>query len=317
MATLRAIQNRIKSTGNIKQITKAMEAVSAVKMRKSEQTALSARPFAISGLEILRHLLSAPTINHESFFSPPLMKKYKTGPRCFIIIASDKGLAGSFNSNVLKKTLSTIKEKNFNPEEIEFITIGKKSTDAVRRKGLNIIKSFSGAGDYTSIEETAEIVNFIQDGFKGGNWRSVRIIYTNFLSALKQEVLVRKILPFHTHTFEEIIREIIPQKGRYANVPNTISDKEIVNTDYIFEPDTKEIIENLLPELLAVEIYHTILEANASEHSSRMIAMKSASDSAGELIDTLTIKFNNARQAAITKELIEITAGKEALNNAN
>jgi len=113
----------------------------------------------------------------------------------------------------------------------------------VRRKGLNIIKSFSGAGDYTSIEETAEIVNFIQDGFKSGNWRSVRIIYTNFLSALKQEVMVRKILPFHTHTFKEIIREIIPQKGRYANIPNTISDKETANSDYIFEPDTKEIIQ--------------------------------------------------------------------------
>ena len=291
-----------------------MEAVSAVKMRKSEKIAIDSRPYALSGLEMLKHLLASSHLHHESLFSP-LMKKHKTGPRCFLVISSDKGLAGSFNSNVIKETLKIIKDKNFDPKEIEFITVGKKATEGLRRRGFNIIKSFTGAGDFTTIEEITEINNFIKGEFERGKWRSVRIIYTNFVSALKQEVNTRKILPFHTHTFEEIVGEILPKKGRYANIPNYLSDFPTKDTSYIFEPNTNEIINNLLPELLMVEIYHTILEANASEHSSRMIAMKNASKSASDLIENLTIEFNKGRQASITKELLEITAGKEALNN--
>ncbi len=317
MATLRSIKKRIKSTGNIKQITKAMEAVSAVKMRKSEQIALSARPFALSGLEILKRLLASPTLDQEAFFSP-LMKRRKGAkgvPKCLIVVASDKGLAGSFNANVIKRAIKASEEAGGTSETFEIIAVGKKASEIMIRRGENVIKTYSGFGDFTEIDETKPIAEFVIKNFEAGRWQSVRIIYTNFLSALKQEPVSRKILPFHAKTFAKIVEDIVPTVGKYSNAPAFLTLEDIGQPEYILEPDPKTIIDQLLPELLAVEIHHAILEANASEHSSRMMAMKNASESAGELISDLTIEFNKARQAGITKELLEITAGKEALSN--
>lgn len=309
MATSRAIKNRIKSTKNIKQITKAMEAVSAVKMRKSEVVALKARPYALSALEIFKGL-SARLDNNTSNLSP-LLEQNKSKKIGLVVVTSDKGLAGSFNTNVLRKALEILKDKK---DEFELITVGKKGRDFLGRRGFSIAKDFLGAGDFVELEETKPISIFIKEGFLNKRWSKVILLYTNFMSALKQETITREMLPFSFQSISKIVDGITPDRGRYANMPSFIGQKE-KDLTYKFEPDPVTVLNELLPALLEIEIHHAILEANASEHSSRMVAMKNASENAGELIGELTLVYNKARQAQITKELTEITAGKEALEN--
>ncbi len=309
MPSSKSIKNRIRSTKSIKQITKAMEAVSAVKMRKSEQVALRARPYALAALEILRGLTAKidKDFSSLSFLLSPATNK----PDCFVVITSDKGLAGSFNTNVLRKAQALIAS---NPDT-EVIAVGKKGRDFLRRRGVKIVADFVGAGDFIELSETIPIASFIRRNFEEKRWNSVTLLYTNFLSALKQEITVRKILPFNFDTLEEIIAGITPTRGKYVNMPDVIGSKNEKGSAYIFEPNPTEVLGKLLPELLDIEIHHAVLEGNASEHSSRMIAMRNASENAGELIDGLTLQYNKARQAQITKELTEITAGAVALEN--
>jgi F-type H+-transporting ATPase subunit gamma len=318
MASSKAIKNRIRSTKNIAQITKAMEAVSAVKMRKSEQVALRARPYSLAALEVLRGV-SAKLETDISSLSPLLSKPkgsnlhHKVEPcKCLIVITSDKGLAGSFNTNVLRKAFAFIK----NNPDTEIIAVGKRGRDFLKRRGGKIIADFTGAGDFVELSETAPIAKFVREGFETGKWNSVTLLYTNFLSALKQEVVTRQILPFNFESLNAIIEGIVPTRGKYANMPSvigTLTESKNGESAYVFESNPAEVLEKLLPTLLDIEIHHAVLEGNASEHSSRMIAMRNASENAGELIDGLTLEYNKARQAQITKELTEITGGAAAL----
>ncbi len=309
MATSRAIKNRIKSTKNIKQITKAMEAVSAVKMRKSETTALRARPYALSALEIFKSI--SAKMDYTIELLSPFLQKNKSEKSCLVVITSDKGLAGSFNTNVFRKALEILKGKE---ENFEVVTVGKKGRDFLSKRGFKVSKDFLGAGDFVEIEESRPISDFLKENFLKGTWKDVTLLYTNFMSALKQEVITRKMLPFSFESISKIVEGISPEKGKYANTPSFIGQNEKA-LSYKFEPNPKEVLESLLPTLLEIEVHHAVLEANASEHSSRMIAMKNASENAGELIGELTLIYNKARQAQITKELTEIVGGAAALEN--
>lgn len=284
-----------------------MEAVSAVKMRKSEQVALRARPYALAALEVLRGL-TAKMDNDFSSLSPLLDQTRSDQPNCLLVITSDKGLAGSFNTNVLRKALKIV---NDDPT-LEVIAVGKKGRDFLSRRGAKIIRGHTGAGDFVELHETESISKFVKDGFEQGKWSKVTLLYTNFLSALKQEVVARKVLPFDFKSLTSIIEGITPTRGKYANMPQVlgVDQKE---SAYSYEPNASIILDKLLPTLLEIEIHHAVLEGNASEHSSRMVAMRNASENAGELIDSLTLEYNKARQAQITKELTEITGGAAAL----
>jgi len=284
-----------------------MEAVSAVKMRKSEQVALRARPYALAALEVLRGL-TAKMDNDFSSLSPLLDQTRSDQPNCLLVITSDKGLAGSFNTNVLRKALKIVN----NDPTLEVIAVGKKGRDFLSRRGAKIISGYTGAGDFVELRETEPISKFVKDGFEQGKWSKVTLLYTNFLSALKQEVVARKVLPFDFKSLTSIIEGITPTRGKYANMPQVlgVDQKE---SAYSYEPNASIILDKLLPTLLEIEIHHAVLEGNASEHSSRMVAMRNASENAGELIDSLTLEYNKARQAQITKELTEITGGAAAL----
>ena len=284
-----------------------MEAVSAVKMRKSERVALRARPYALAALEVLRGL-TAKMDNDFSSLSPLLDQTRSDQPNCLLVITSDKGLAGSFNTNVLRKALKIVN----NDPTLEVIAVGKKGRDFLSRRGAKIISGYTGAGDFVELRETEPISKFVKDGFEQGKWSKVTLLYTNFLSALKQEVVARKVLPFDFKSLTSIIEGITPTRGKYANMPQVlgVDQKE---SAYSYEPNASIILDKLLPTLLEIEIHHAVLEGNASEHSSRMVAMRNASENAGELIDSLTLEYNKARQAQITKELTEITGGAAAL----
>ncbi len=314
MATSRAIKNRIKATKNIQQITKAMQAVSAVKMRKSEQAAISSRPYALSALEILKNIRRA--LKDDEASGNHLVTERHVHKICLLVITSDKGLAGAFNTNVIRKAQNFITHSKV---PVDVVTIGKRGRDAMKRKGFNVIQSFTESGDFVSLDETLHIAKYLHEQFKDKKCDEVVIIYTNFISALKQNVVTRKIMPVTVHALEEITKHIIPEHGMYAGMPQSI-DKALnggspTSTTFKFEPSTQAVLEKLIPLLVNIEVHQSILEANASEHSSRMVAMKSASENASELIGDLRIVYNKARQAQITKELTEITAGAEALNS--
>ena len=228
-----------------------------------------------------------------------------------MVVTSDKGLAGAFNTNVLRKAQKFIDEAKV---PVHVIAIGKKGKDYFARRNINLIAEFLKAGDFTEAEETLPISNLIYNLYNDGTYDEVSIIYTNFISALKQEVIVRKLIPFTLEAIREVISNIIPKEGKHSHIRNSFDEEKKSGSKYLLEPNVNEVLHDLLPFLIDIEVHTAILEANASEHSSRMIAMKNASQNAIDIANRLRITYNKNRQAQITKELIEITAGTEALN---
>lgn len=286
-----------------------MEVVSATKMRRSQEFALRARPYALASLEILKNLLSHTTS------IPQLLRSRSIKNSLLLVITSDKGLAGAFNTGVLKLAEEWIKNHRSSPASTQLITVGKKSRDYFKSRGTEVQENFINFGDFSAIEDTLPIADKIIQGFLYGTWDSVEAVYTNFITTLKQEALLRRILPVTPAGIEEVIKGILPEKGKYA-VNAAISPRlsaSSYNYEYKFEPSPEEILNFLVPQLIRMHIHHIILESNASEHSARMVAMKNASENAGELMNELTLLHNKARQAGITREIVEITAGKEAL----
>ena len=319
MPSTKSIKQRIKSVKNTSQITKAMEVVSATKMRKSQAFALGARPYAVAGLEMAQNLLARTPANQL----PPLLSPREIKMSCLLVITSDKGLAGAFNGNVLKKAEAKIAELRAAEMPFALIVVGKKAKEYFERRAVPIAKSFWGYEDYSSLAETQEVADAVLAGFLDGSWDEVHAAYMNFRSTLVQEPVMKKILPATRQGIEDAVASILPERGRFAQTrtyADTIPRKSASSQrksayvyEYKFEPSPEDILSALVPQLIKMHIHHIILESNASEHSARMVAMKSASDNARDLITDLTLVYNNARQASITRELSEITAGAEAL----
>ncbi len=283
-----------------------MEVVSATKMRRSQEFAIHARPYAVAGFDLLINLLDrAPNL-------PELLRPREVKNSLMLLVASDKGLAGAFNGNIIKKTESLIREKQEKGITVSMVTVGKKVRDYAERRGLNLVKTFWGFGDYTMPDETMPVADYCIKGFLDGSYDEVVAIYTHFRTTLQQEAVMKKILPVTKEGLEDVIKSIIPEHGRFSETRDSAAHERF-NYEYAFEPSAKEILDSLIPQLIRIHVHHLVLESNASEHSSRMVAMKNASDNAKDLIGTLTLAYNKARQASITQELTEITSGREAL----
>ena len=308
MASTKSVKQRIKSVKNTAQITKAMEVVSATKMRRSQEFALRARPYAVASLELLFNLLE------RSSSVPDLLAPRAVRNTLILVIASDKGLAGAFNSNIIKKAEALIQQGRNEGKHITFVTVGKKIRDHAERRDLAVAKSFWGFGDYSMPEETSPVADFLVNGFLDASFDEVIAVYTHFRTTLQQETIVKKILPADKESLAYAIKSIVPEHGRFSDTRDP-EPHEKYNFEYAFEPSAKEILDIVIPQLLRIHMHHLLLESNASEHSARMVAMKSASDNAKDLIGTLTLAFNKARQASITQELTEITSGREALES--
>ncbi len=317
------IKKRLKSVKNINQITKAMELVSATKMRKSQQIALDSRPYAFVALELLANISILEKT--PKFKMPALLKARKVKKTLFILVASDKGLAGAFNSSVFRKfeqRMEKDKEKYANKEKY-FMAVGEKSFNYLLKKGLNVLQKFSEVGDYITPEQVKPVTDFIVRGYLNKEWDEVIIFSTHFKSALKQETHVRKILPIDFDNIKETLREIIPERGKFADLIkehriNFIPERNPLTgagpREYIIEPNSEKVLEKLTEHLFFMQVYHLILEANASEHSARRLAMKTASENAQDLGDELNLQYNKSRQSSITREIIEITTGAESLS---
>ncbi len=314
MASLNNIKKRISGIKSINQITSAMELVAATKMRKAQEAALASRFYSFDALEILGNVIhSLASFGDETHLFEREAKK-----TLVLIVTSDKGLVGSFNGSVLKKVDAFLKKHNDNLKEgkIVFVTIGQKGADYVKKLGITPLRSFTNYSDIVDFGEIGELTEVLSKGYRKENWDRIISFSTNFTSALSQEVVERQILPFSVTEIRRTIEDIIPKTGRYSELRKELAERRAEQPlDYIMEPSPAEILEDFLPHLLKIEIYHLMLEANASEHSSRRMTMKNASDNAKELTGELTVFYNKTRQEMITKELGEITGTVAALTN--
>lgn len=301
MQSTRRIRRQIQSIKSTSQITKAMEMVAASKMRKSQQAALMARPYVEAALEILNSV-SEPTEPKNHI----LLEKREVKNMGIVAVTSDKGLCGGLNANVLRET-SRLIQKNKN-KKIEVIAVGKKAEGYFKKTG-HISAVFGKMGDTIELKETLPISNLLINDFKNKKYDQVTAIYTNFISTIKQEVRVKTILPITKRSLEETIEEI----EDLAEIKN--GAEYTSNIEYKFEPSPQEVLEKLLPSLIETQVYHIILESNASEHSARMVAMKNATDSAIEMLGDLNLSYNYLRQQKITQEISEISAGVAALES--
>jgi len=305
MPSTRDIKRRQKSIRNTKQVTKAMEMVAASKMRKAQMVAVQSRPYAQKALSILSNIKTRQPELKNIFLEDNAESKKILA----VVVTSDKGLCGGLNGAVIRDCSHLFEQYKKNGHEVELALVGIKSKSHFERMGLPIHETYKGVGDYITLEEIKPISQLIQSKYKSSNFNRVVVIYTEFISTLKQKVARKQILPISTDIFKDLIEGVTPESKKDETQPTTYN----LTTEYIFEPNVETVLENLIPFLVDIYIYHIILESNASEHSARMVAMKSASDNAENILGELTLSYNKARQAAITKEITEITAGVEAL----
>lgn len=303
--SLKSVKNKITSIDKTRQVTRAMEAVSAVKMRKSQEQALTARPYAHAALRILQGLSVTEDIaNHPLGTRRPVRKS------CLIVVTSDRGLAGNLNNAVLKRCMQMLHDNELSQKEADIITIGSRGRSFFEKRGYTIKGSYEKWGDAVTFDDITPIIETIEHGFREEEYDDVWVVYTNFVSTLTQEVYARRVLPITHENVTDVVAGITPETGKFSETQETPSDE---TTTPIFEPSTEQVLETLIPALLRIQVYHSVLEANASEHSARMIAMKNASENAEELLKKLRLSYNKVRQAAITNEMIEIVGGMESL----
>jgi F-type H+-transporting ATPase subunit gamma len=308
MSSSRQLKTKIRAVGNIQQITRAMEMVAATKMRKAQEVALRARPYAKYALSLLRSLLlleGGEELRAQSHFFKEVDRKNP----CLVVVTSDRGLCGGFNSQVLR---AAFKFKEEYPES-SIVTIGKKGEEFFERRGISVEKSFSDFSEIVTLADVAPVAEFLVGEYAWHRHDTIVFCSIQFVSALFQKVALHRVLPVTLEELEKTIQGIIPKSGKYSE----IQDKEegVKTVVSLLEPGAGNIFEALVEDLVRVEILHLIFESNASEHSSRMLAMKNATDNAEDLQEELQLLLNKARQGAITQELSEIASAKEALVN--
>ena len=281
MPQIREIKRRIKSIKNTAKVTHAMELVSAAKMKKSQESALASRPYTDTLNQILEEVRFKSQSRHA------LLSKKEAPNQMLVLLTTDRGLVGGLNMNLFR-LIQTGEFKN-----IKFVVVGKKGTNFASKSGSDLISSFV-SDQHTPIELARTLTKIATDAYKAGQVSKVQVLYADFQSTIKQVPTIAQILPI----------ELEP-----SQLPTSHNE---LPTDLLFEPSADKILENLLPHYVLTKIYQTILEAKASEHSARMVAMKNATDAAGDLVDDLTLTYNQARQEAITTELLDIVTAQSA-----
>jgi len=306
--SLKDIKLKIRAVTKIHQVTKAMEAVSAVKMRRSQAVAIEMRPFALHAIGILRRLTQLGiTKNH-----PLVQSRENPKQVLLIVITSDRGLAGALNSYILKVAHDHLRQKGWTSENVRVLAIGKKGYEYFSKRGFEIVDRLERWGEGVSMGDPSALATTLIKEYKNGRYDRVKIVYGNFESTFIQKPVVRRLLPISFAAVEEVIEGIVPARGKYSEL--RVKTNGNLHSEYLFEPDEQKVLDQLLPYLIGVLLYHAVLQANASEHSARMVAMKSASDRARDLTKDLTREFNRERQASITAEVSEITSGIEAMH---
>ncbi len=303
MSSTKSIKRRIKSATNISKITKAMEMVAASKMRHAQEMALSSRPYTEKMRQILTEIIEIMKHDISHFLlESPSIKKDDPKKNLVIVLSSDKGLCGGLNSNLYRglESWQTHLIEN-NPElkdtKFEFVTVGKKAKEYIMKTRRFLLAEFPSFGDKPSYGDTVPLYETIYDSFENKEYQRVYIVFMEFISTIVQRLSVKQLLPIQKESIDEAFEEIM------------LEEKKVVRfefkKDYLFEPNVESVFNRLLPKYLGLYLYHIILESIASEHSARMVAMKSAHDNATDIVKDLSLEYNQLRQQKITNELLD------------
>jgi F-type H+-transporting ATPase subunit gamma len=298
MATLREIRRRIASIQSTQQITKAMKMVAAAKLRRAQENIFAARPYARKMNDLLRHLVTKvdPKLH-------PLLAQREVNRVALIVVTSDRGLCGAFNTNLIRAAMSRIENVYggfLEEKRLRIIPVGKKGYDFFARRRMEVTPKHVGIFSHLGFQHAQQVMAEAVDAYQRGEIDKVEVIYNEFKSVLRQNIVVEQLLPIPP---EEIVAP------REEHVPQPV-------VDYIYEPSSAELINALIPKHLNFQMWRILLESNAAEQGAKMTAMDNATENANELIGLLQLQYNKARQAAITKELLEIVSGAEALRQA-
>lgn len=299
MATAREIRRRMASVRNIGQITRAMELIAVTRLRRAQARVLASRPYSDKMRQVLGQLVErvSPVVEDQSGEAQralhPLLDRRTTVSRVGVIaLTTDRGLCGALNANVIRTTLQYVYDQQNQGRAVELIVVGRKGLQALRRQEVNIVAEFTQLGDYPDISKITPIARVAMEAFTSRQLDEVVLIYPRFVSTMRQEPTVVNLLPIQP--------------------PERSEEEKTSEVDYIYEPTPQEVLTSLLPRFVELTLYQAVLELVASEFSARMVAMRNASDNAKELLNDLRLGYNKARQATITREIIEVSAGASA-----
>jgi F-type H+-transporting ATPase subunit gamma len=293
MSSAREMRLRIRSVTNLAQVTKALETVSASKVRRAIQAAEATRPYAAKAWSVLTHLASQP--GHSSLH-PLLTERSEVKRVLVLMVSSDRGLAGAYNVNILRSTLMTFDQFDV---PVRYIAVGRKGRDLLLRRRIDVMAEFSDLPSPPSFLDVSAIGHLAVEEFLSGNVDQVYLSYTDFHSMMRQETISRKLLPLEVEASQEKISPIHALTGVYS-----------------YEPDASDLLSEIVPRFVAIQVFQAILSSQASEHAARMIAMRNATDNALDLVDILRLDYNKARQQAITNDMLDIASGAEALSHS-
>jgi F-type H+-transporting ATPase subunit gamma len=303
VASTQDLKRRVRSISNTRKLTKAMELVASARLRRSQQRIEAMRPYADRMIELM-----AGTAQAAGAVRLPLLEQRSAIATVGIIpVTGDRGLAGAFNAQVLRRALAEMRELEADGKKVTFFTSGKKAQSTVRFRRLPLSASWTGFSDRPAYSDAQAIGRAVTEAFVNGEVDRVILVYNSFVSALVQQVTVSELLPIST----EMLQSAGADEAAPVREPGEIEKPE--HLDFFFEPEPRQILERLLPVYVETELYRALLESAASEQGARMTAMRNASKAAGELIDALTLAMNRARQAEITQEILEVVAGADAL----
>jgi F-type H+-transporting ATPase subunit gamma len=293
MANARSFRLRIRSVKNIAQVTRALQAVSASKVRKAMQAMLQTRPYATKAWQVLTHIAGQPG---RGTLHPLLTPRAEDRNELVILITGDRGLAGAYTTNIVRHALHRF---NSSPIPVSYIAVGRKGRDMLLRRRKNVIAEFSSLPAAPSFADVSAIGRLAVEEFLSGRADRVYLVYTDFVNMVQQVPTIKQLLPLEIAATEERVMRL-----------ETV---RIAQATYIYEPGETQILDEIVPRFTALQVYQAILESLASEHAARMVAMKNATDSATELASVLQLEYNKARQQGITGEILDIVGGAEAL----
>lgn len=302
--SLRDIRRKMKAVKSTRQVTKAMELVAASKMRRAVQNAQFLRHYAIAAWKILRRIGSSGA-DH------PFLRQRNIKDVLVVVLTSDRGLCGSLNTHILRATDKyLVRAKGLVSGRTDFVAVGRKGQQYLARANQKVVAAFPAYSNHPKFREILPLMRFIIDAFRKGEYDHVVLIYPHFISALAQETELKVLLPLTADDLQKLAFSMMEGGKLQAEIDATTFED---GREFLFEPSAGEVLDVILPQLTQIQIYQAILEAAASEHSARMVAMRNASDNASEILDGLTLTYNQTRQANITGELAELSAGAAAL----
>src|SRR4051795_1661183 len=297
MATVQELRTRVRAITNTRKLTKAMELVASARLRRSQQRIEAMRPYADRMLELMAGVSQAA----GAVRLPLLERREQVSRVAIVLVTADRGLAGGFNAQVIRRSLALMREHQGQGREVVWFSTGRKASSTLRFRRMNVSQSWTGFSERPAYTDAQAIAHAVAEAYTSGDVDTVYVVYNAFVSALTQKVTVRELLPVPTDLLEG------------SDDDSQEEREQIGNPDFIYEPEPAEILARLLPVYVETELYRALLESAASEQGARMTAMRNASKAAGELIDSLTLAMNRARQAEITQEILEVIAGADAL----